>query len=534
VSRLVPYAGGLAAHTTHGVVHARRVVVATGAFHVPFLPAVDGSFSVPALHSSEYRRPSDLPAGRVLVVGGANSGLQLAEELAGDHEVVLASGSNPPSVSQRPLGHDLFWWLTSLGLMDKGPDSRLAKRMRARGDLVVGTSRKALRKAGVDFRPRLVAASGRTATFADGSSVDVDSVVWATGFRPDYSWIDAPWLIDGGGMPRHDGGRSLAVPGLWFLGLPWQRTRGSALLGYVQRDAARLAAQMFDGAPIRRPVPELTVGRPPGPGLSTCPALRHTMRAFETSPDQQRRHRSGGASRREHRIHRIGLIGGMSWESSALYYRLLNQGIATRLGGSHSAECVLYSVDFAEIEAMQSSGRWADAGGRLAQAAQSLEAAGADFVLIGTDTMHKVYDDVQAAVSIPLLHLGDATAAAVRAANLTRVGLLGTAFTMEQTFYRDRLEQHGLTVFVPGQQDRQRVHGVIYDELCHGIVRPESRAAYRDFIGRLVDEGAQGIILGCTEIELLISQQDSPVPVFPTTQIHVDAALDRALTAPNT
>jgi aspartate racemase len=212
---------------------------------------------------------------------------------------------------------------------------------------------------------------------------------------------------------------------------------------------------------------------------------------------------------------------------------LLNQGIATQLGGSHSAECVLYSVDFVEIEAMQSSDRWADAGRRLAQAAQSLEAAGADLVLICTNTMHKVYDDLQAAVSIPLLHLGDATAAAVASVGLTRVGLLGTAFTMEQTFYPDRLEQHGLTVLVPGKQDRQLVHGVIYDELCHGIVRPESRAAYRDIIGRLTDEGAQAIILGCTEIELLNSQQDSPVPVFPTTQTHVEAALDRALTAPD-
>jgi aspartate racemase len=188
-------------------------------------------------------------------------------------------------------------------------------------------------------------------------------------------------------------------------------------------------------------------------------------------------------------------------------------------------------VDFAEIEAMQSSGRWTDAARRLAQAAQSLEAAGADFVLICTNTMHKVYDDVQAAVTIPLLHLGDATAAAVTSAGLARVGLLGTAFTMEQTFYRDRLEQHGLSVLVPDQQDRQRVHDVIYDELCHGIVRPESRAAYRDVIGRLVDHGAQGVILGCTEIELLIGQQDSPVKVFPTTQIHVEAAIERALTA---
>jgi aspartate racemase len=229
---------------------------------------------------------------------------------------------------------------------------------------------------------------------------------------------------------------------------------------------------------------------------------------------------------------RIGLIGGMSWESSALYYQRLNQGIAARLGGLHSAECLLYSVDFAEIEAMQSSGRWADAAGRLGEAAKSLEAAGADFVLLCTNTMHKVYDDVQAAVTIPLLHLGDTTAAAVTSADVTRVGLLGTAFTMEQAFYRDRLERHGLTVLVPDQPDRQLVHDVIYDELCQGIVRPESRAAYRDIIGRLVDEGVEGIILGCTEIELLIGQPDSPVPVFPTTQIHVDAAIERALTPP--
>jgi putative flavoprotein involved in K+ transport len=246
VTRLVPYDGGLAAHTTQGILYARRVVVATGAFQVPLLPKIDGAFSIPAEHSSEYRRPSDLPQGRVLVVGGANSGLQIAAELVRSREVVLAAGANPPAVPQRLLGRDLFWWLTRLGLMDKGTDSRLAKRMRARGDLVVGTNRKTLRAAGVDLRPRLVGASGRSASFADGSSVDVDSVVWATGFRPDYSWIDAPAVTDGAGMPRHDGGRSLAVPALWFLGLPWQRTRGSALLGFVQRDAAHLDAAMFD------------------------------------------------------------------------------------------------------------------------------------------------------------------------------------------------------------------------------------------------------------------------------------------------
>jgi aspartate racemase len=234
--------------------------------------------------------------------------------------------------------------------------------------------------------------------------------------------------------------------------------------------------------------------------------------------------------REDDHMNRIGLIGGMSWESSALYYQRLNDGIAARLGGLHSAECILYSVDFAEIEAMQSSGRWTDAAGRLAQAAKSLEAGGADVLLLCTNTMHKVYDDVQAAVTIPLIHLGDTTAAAVLSAGLTRVGLLGTAFTMEQAFYRDRLERHGLTVLVPGEQDRQVVHDVIYDELCQGIVRPESRDAYRTVIGRLVDRGVEGIILGCTEIELLIGQGDSPVPLFPTTQIHVEAAIDWALT----
>jgi len=228
-------------------------------------------------------------------------------------------------------------------------------------------------------------------------------------------------------------------------------------------------------------------------------------------------------------MRRIGLIGGMSWESSALYYQLLNQRIAAGLGGLHSAECVLYSVDFADIEQMQTQGRWDDAGHRLAEAARSLEAAGADVALLCTNTMHKVYDQVQSAVSIPLLHLGDATAAAVGAAGLHTVGLLGTGFTMDEPFYRERLERHGLAVLVPGQNDRGLVHRVIYDELCKGIVLPSSRAAYQDVISRLVERGAQGIVLGCTEIELLVGQADSPVPVFPTTRIHVDAAVGHAL-----
>ncbi len=221
----------------------------------------------------------------------------------------------------------------------------------------------------------------------------------------------------------------------------------------------------------------------------------------------------------------IGLLGGMSWESSAEYYRLLNELTAQRLGGLHSAECLLYSVDFADIEEMQVAGRWADAGARLAHAARSLEAGGADLVLLCTNTMHKVYDDVQAAVSVPVLHLGDATATAVQAAGLTRVGLLGTAFTMEQAFYRDRLASHGLEVLVPTAEDRAVVHRVIYDELCVGVVRPESHAAYLEVIDRLVAEGAEGVILGCTEIELLVKDGDTDVPLFLTTRLHVEAAL---------
>ncbi len=227
-------------------------------------------------------------------------------------------------------------------------------------------------------------------------------------------------------------------------------------------------------------------------------------------------------------MRRIGLIGGMSWESSAEYYRLLNVLTRERAGGLASAECLLYSVNFAEIEAMQVSGRWEDAGRRLAEAARSLEAGGADLVLICTNTMHKVADVVAAATTVPLLHLGDATADAVRRAGLGTVGLLGTAFTMEQDFYRRRLESHGLTVLVPDEDDRAVVHRVIYDELCVGEIRPESRAAYLEVVDRLVASGAEGVILGCTEIELLIGPDDVEVPVFPTTRLHVEAALDAA------
>jgi aspartate racemase len=227
----------------------------------------------------------------------------------------------------------------------------------------------------------------------------------------------------------------------------------------------------------------------------------------------------------------IGLIGGMSWESTAEYYRLLNEFVRERLGGLHSAKCVLYSVDFAEIEQMQVTGQWEESGEVLADAARALAAAGAEILLICTNTMHKVADQVAAAVSMPLLHLADTTVAAVRAAGLSKVGLLGTAFTMEQDFYRNRLTEHGLEILVPDTEGRDIVHRIIYEELCQGVVRDESRAAYQSVIEELVAHGAEGVILGCTEIELLIGPDDSPVPVFPTTRLHAEAAVAAALGA---
>jgi len=225
----------------------------------------------------------------------------------------------------------------------------------------------------------------------------------------------------------------------------------------------------------------------------------------------------------------IGMLGGMSWESSAQYYRLANELVRERLGGLHSARIVLASMDFAEVEVLQVAGRWDEAGQLLAEAAKGLEAAGADLLLICTNTMHKVADQVQAATGIPLLHIGDATAQAVTRAGLATVGLLGTTFTMEQDFYRDRLTSHGLQVLIPPADDRAELHRIIYNELCLGVIREESRQAYRDAIVHLVQAGAEGIVLGCTEIELLISDTDSPAPVFPTTRLHVTAAVDASL-----
>jgi aspartate racemase len=225
----------------------------------------------------------------------------------------------------------------------------------------------------------------------------------------------------------------------------------------------------------------------------------------------------------------IGMIGGMSWESTAEYYRLANELVRERLGGLHSARLVLASVDFAEVEQMQVTGEWDRAGELLAGVAKSLEAAGADFLVLCTNTMHKVADHIETAVSVPLLHLGDTTAEAVRNSGLNTVGLLGTAFTMEQPFYRERLARHGLTVLVPPPAERAEVHRVIYEELCLGKVWPGSRQAYKEIIAGLVAAGAEGVVLGCTEIELLVPPEDSPVPLFPTARLHVAAAVARSL-----
>ena len=228
----------------------------------------------------------------------------------------------------------------------------------------------------------------------------------------------------------------------------------------------------------------------------------------------------------------IGLIGGMSWESTVPYYRQINEVVKARLGGLHSARLVLYSVDFHDIELLQREGDWDGAGEMLARAARSLEAAGADFLVVCTNTMHKVAPAIEASVSIPLLHIADATAAEIAAAGHSVVGLLGTRFTMEQAFYRDRLsERHGLQVVVPDAEDRASIHRIIYDELCLGVVRAESRLEYRRIMRTLADQGAQAIILGCTEIALLVGREDSAVPLFDTTAIHARAAANVALEA---
>lgn len=225
----------------------------------------------------------------------------------------------------------------------------------------------------------------------------------------------------------------------------------------------------------------------------------------------------------------IGLLGGMSWESSALYYRLMNEGVRDRAGGFHSAPCLLSSVDFAVIEDMQGRGAWEEAGELLAREAVALERAGAQGLVLCTNTMHKVADAITARVTIPLLHVVDVVASAIKAAGIGTVALTGTRFTMEDPFYRDRLATHGITALVPTEEDRRVVHDVIYDELVVGVIRDESRAAYQEIIARMVSRGAEGVTLGCTEIELLVSPDDCPVPAFPSTQLHAQAAVDFVL-----
>jgi aspartate racemase len=228
----------------------------------------------------------------------------------------------------------------------------------------------------------------------------------------------------------------------------------------------------------------------------------------------------------------IGLIGGMSWESTVPYYCQINESIKERLGGLHSARVILYSVDFHDIERLQHSGNWEAAGELLADAARSLESAGADFLVLCTNTMHKVASAIEAAVGIPLFHIADPTAAEIKQAGFSTVGLLGTRFTMEQDFYRDRLrERHGLRVLIPNPEDREIIHRVIYEELCLGKVVPESRVEYRRVMAELTAQGAEAIILGCTEISLLVGQQDSEVPLFDTTSIHARRAAEWALSA---
>jgi aspartate racemase len=226
----------------------------------------------------------------------------------------------------------------------------------------------------------------------------------------------------------------------------------------------------------------------------------------------------------------IGMIGGMSWESSIEYYRIINETVRTELGGLHSAKSIMVSVEFAEIEKLQHQGRWDKAAEILIDAARSLESGGADFAIICTNTMHKLYDIIQQNVRIPLLHIADPTADSIRVERIEKIALLGTRFTMEENFYKGRLvDNYGLGVIIPDPEDMEIIHRIIYDELCAGIIQMDSKQKYTDIIRRLVEEGAEGVILGCTEIGLLVKQEDSRVPLFDTTEIHARAAVKYAL-----
>lgn len=225
----------------------------------------------------------------------------------------------------------------------------------------------------------------------------------------------------------------------------------------------------------------------------------------------------------------IGLIGGMSWESSLEYYRLINEEVKESLGGLHSAKCVLYSVDFEEIEICQRNNEWEKAGEILARAALSLEAAGADFIVLCTNTMHKVAEEIQGSIHIPFLHIADLTAEKVLVDGVKTVGLLGTKYTMEQDFYKGRLMEHGIKVLIPKDADREIVNSVIYEELCLGKIKEDSRKKYQEIILDLVEQGAEGVILGCTEIGLLVKSEDAPVPLYDTTLLHAKGAVNYAL-----
>lgn len=225
----------------------------------------------------------------------------------------------------------------------------------------------------------------------------------------------------------------------------------------------------------------------------------------------------------------IGLIGGMAWESSAEYYRLANQEVKRRLGGQHNAKSIMFTVDFAEVEAMQRAGDWPAAAQLLSAAATTLEKAGADLVLLCTNTMHQVAAEVEAAITVPFLHIVDATAKCIGDADMRTVALLGTRFTMEMDFYRDRMRSHEIAILTPDTDDRSVVHDIIYNELTQGVVNAKSRREYQRIITDMAARGATGVIFGCTEITLLLSSNDSPLPVFDSTQIHVDRAIDLAL-----
>ncbi|WP_061809624.1 aspartate/glutamate racemase family protein [Rossellomorea vietnamensis] len=225
----------------------------------------------------------------------------------------------------------------------------------------------------------------------------------------------------------------------------------------------------------------------------------------------------------------IGLIGGMSWESSVKYYKVINEEVKERLGGLHSAKCLLYSVDFEEIERYQAEGDWESAGRALGEVASSLEKAGAEFIVICTNTMHKVIDHVEARINIPVLHIADATANEIQRADMKTVGLLGTAYTMEQDFYKSRIQSNGINVLVPDKEERNTINNVIFEELCLGKMEQSSKEYFKSVIQKLVDRGAEGVILGCTEIGLLIKPDDSEVPLFDTTVIHAIEAVNTAL-----